>query len=201
VACGTGRVRSNSPRLKACAAVDGCEPLQPAMKMAKLQATNAPRAICVSIFENMLQRLAFSFPRCLSARVRQAASFHSTKLIRTTYYGGRGLRVRSKHLERIGKEVDRLDEDEGAALQPELPIAYERDDLDDDVGYLSQFQQKAVAEEIGMSERRWRDIAAGRAMPREATAQRIRKVAERWRLGSAAPVGPGSRPPKRQKAP
>ena len=40
-----------------------CELLQPATEMAKLPAANAPRAICARVFHNMLQRLAFSFPR------------------------------------------------------------------------------------------------------------------------------------------
>ena len=47
------------------------------------------------------------------------------------------LRVRSRKLARIGKEVDRLDEDEGAALEPEQPIEYERDDLAEDIAYLA----------------------------------------------------------------
>ena len=53
------------------------------------------------------------------------------------------LRVRSKRLARIGKEVDRLDEEEGAALEPEQPIEYERDDLAEDIEYLATFPQVA----------------------------------------------------------
>jgi hypothetical protein len=45
------------------------------------------------------------------------------------------LQVRSKKLARIGKEVDRLDEDEGAALEPEQPVEYKRDDLAEDIEY------------------------------------------------------------------
>src|SRR5579863_10153818 len=51
------------------------------------------------------------------------------------------LGVRSRKLARIGKEVDRLDEDEGAALKPELPVEYVRDDLAEDIAYLAQFRR------------------------------------------------------------
>jgi hypothetical protein len=79
---------------------------------------------------------------------------------------------------RIGKEVDRLDEDEDAALESELPVDYGRDDLAEDVAYLAQFPQEATAAEIGISERRWRDIATGKSVPREATARRIARAAQ-----------------------
>jgi hypothetical protein len=88
------------------------------------------------------------------------------------------LRVRSENLVRIGKEVDRLDEDDGASLVPDRPAEYERDDLAEDIAYLSQFPQRTVAEEIGISERRWRDIATGKSIPREATARRIARTAQ-----------------------
>jgi hypothetical protein len=55
------------------------------------------------------------------------------------------LRVRSRKLARIGKEVDRLDEYDGAALEPEQPIEYERDDLASDIAYLAQFPQALTA--------------------------------------------------------
>jgi hypothetical protein len=48
------------------------------------------------------------------------------------------LDVRSKPVKRIGKEVDRLSGDEGAALD-ERPIEYERIRLDSDIFYLNQF--------------------------------------------------------------
>jgi hypothetical protein len=87
------------------------------------------------------------------------------------------LRVKQRgKLRRIGKEVDRLDEDEGASLAPDRPTEYERDDLADDINYLSQFTQRLVAKEIGISERRWRDIAIGKTTPRKATAARIARV-------------------------
>jgi len=92
------------------------------------------------------------------------------------------LRVRSRRLSRIGKEVDRLDEDEGASLEPELPIVYERNDLADDIAYLAQFPQATIASEIGMSERRWRDIVHARTTHRDSRAARIRAIAMNYRL-------------------
>jgi hypothetical protein len=87
------------------------------------------------------------------------------------------LPVRSSHLSRIGKEVDRLDTDEAASLEPDLPIAYDSDDLADTIAYLVRFPQAKVAREIGMSERRWRDIAFGRAKPSAKRVEHIRAVA------------------------
>ena len=89
------------------------------------------------------------------------------------------LRVQQRgKLRRIGKEVDRLDEDEGASLVPDRSAEYERDDLADDIDYLSQFPRREVATAIGISERRWRDIATGKSIPREATARRIARTAQ-----------------------
>jgi hypothetical protein len=91
------------------------------------------------------------------------------------------LRVRSKHLARIGKEVDRLDEDEGAALEPELPVEYECDQLADDIDYLAQFPQVRTAHDLGITERGWRKIIKRKAAPLVATAGRIREAADRYR--------------------
>ncbi len=91
------------------------------------------------------------------------------------------LRVRSGELARVGKEVDRLDEDEGASLEPDEPVEYEPDDLAEDIAYLAQFPQEGRAREIGMSERRWRDIAQGKTRPGAATTERIRHVADERR--------------------
>jgi hypothetical protein len=55
------------------------------------------------------------------------------------------LRVRSGRLLRIGKEVDRLSEDEGASLGPELPVEYGSDDLAQDTDCLATFPQQATA--------------------------------------------------------
>ncbi len=91
------------------------------------------------------------------------------------------LAVRSKRLARIGKEVDRLDEDEGAALVPELPIEYERDDLAEDIDYLARFPQIATARDLGLTERGWRKIIKTRPKSKAVTVERIREVAARYR--------------------
>ena len=78
--------------------------------------------------------------------------------------------------------VKRSDEDEGASLEPELPIVYERNDLADDIAYLAQFPQATIASEIGMSERRWRDIVHARTTHRDTRAARIRAIAMNYRL-------------------
>lgn len=82
-------------------------------------------------------------------------------------------------------EVDRLGSDEGATLEPDEPVEYDRDELDGDIDYLAQFPQAEVASEIGMSERRWRDIVKGVSQPRGATAERIRVLAAKRRLDRA----------------
>ena len=49
------------------------------------------------------------------------------------------LRLRSTRLTRIGKEVDRLDQEDGASLELDQPIEYERDDLANDIAFLATF--------------------------------------------------------------
>jgi hypothetical protein len=92
------------------------------------------------------------------------------------------LRVRSKRLARIGKEVDRLDEEEGAALEPEQPVEYERDDLAEDIEYLAGFPQAATASDLGLTERGWRKIIKIRPNSKTATLDRIREVAALYRV-------------------
>ncbi len=84
----------------------------------------------------------------------------------------------SKRLARIGKEVDRLDQDEGASLTPDRPVEYECDELAADFKYLAQFPQEATARDLGLSVRAWRSLIKGASRPREKTAKRIREVAE-----------------------
>ena len=55
----------------------------------------------------------------------------------------------------------------------------------DDVAFLASYQQQ-VARRIGMSERRWRDIAKERTVPRGTTAERITRIATEYRLTSQA---------------
>jgi len=92
--------------------------------------------------------------------------------------------VRSTKLARIGKEVDRLDEEEGAALEPEQPIEYERDDLAEDIEYLSQFPQAATARDLGLTERGWRKIMKTRPNSKAATVERIHGTAASYRVDS-----------------
>jgi hypothetical protein len=91
------------------------------------------------------------------------------------------LRVRSEKLVRIGKEVDRLDQDDGASLEPDQPIEYGRDDLGEDIAYLATFPRRAIANEIGISERRWRDIIEHRSNPRRGTVAQINRSASEYR--------------------
>jgi hypothetical protein len=112
------------------------------------------------------------------------------------------LAVRSVRLARIGKEIDRLDEDEGASLEDDGPVEFERASLADDIAFLASFPQEVTAREIGMSARRWRDLAKGRAMPRGATAESIARLAAQYRLSSsglASVETPGIRRAKRPR--
>lgn len=91
------------------------------------------------------------------------------------------LRVQSRHLARIGKEVDRLREDEAAALEPEIPIEYQRDTLAEDIAYLAQFPRAVTARDLGLSPRGWFSLIEGESQARETTAARIRELAAEYR--------------------
>ncbi|MGA2761159.1 MAG: hypothetical protein ABSF08_12685 [Candidatus Cybelea sp.] len=86
------------------------------------------------------------------------------------------LPLRSVRLQRIGKEVDRLGDDEGASLTPDRPVEYGRDDLAGDIAYLAQFPQAATAADLGLSERGWRKIVKGEVEPLARTAECIRAL-------------------------
>jgi hypothetical protein len=88
------------------------------------------------------------------------------------------LPIRSAPVSRIGKEVDRLGEDEGADLDADQPIEYERNDLRECIDYLALFPQAKVANEIGVSDRAWRSIIKAASQPRPTTAKHIRRVAQ-----------------------
>ena len=83
-------------------------------------------------------------------------------------------------LARIGEEVDRLKEDEGASLEPDQPIEYERDDLAEDIEYLATFPQAATARDLGLTERGWRKVIKTRPRSKAAMVERIREVAALW---------------------
>jgi hypothetical protein len=87
----------------------------------------------------------------------------------------------------IGKEVDRLDEDEGTTLRDNEPVVYDKvtgksnAPLKADLAYLSAFLERQVANDLSISERRWRDIRNGHAKPRRSLRQAIMRVATRYR--------------------
>lgn len=76
----------------------------------------------------------------------------------------------SAPVSRIGKEVDRLGEDEGAELETEEPVEYERNDLRECIEYLAQFPKRRSPTRYVSR--------CGRA-----TAERIRRFATRSLLG------------------
>jgi hypothetical protein len=73
-------------------------------------------------------------------------------------------------------------EEEGASLEPELPIEYERDDLAEDIEYLATFPQAATARDLGLTERGWRKIIKRRPNSKAATVDRIREIAALYRV-------------------
>lgn len=104
----------------------------------------------------------------------------------------------------IGKEIDRLDQDDGATLERADPNGFGTRELTSDIETLRQYGQREVAQDLGISERRWRDIMKGEAEPRRATAERIARLAARYRLssnGSASTRSPMRRRAKRRLSP
>jgi hypothetical protein len=92
------------------------------------------------------------------------------------------LKVRSGKPARIGKEIDRLKEDEAASLEPDQPIEYRRDELAADIDYLAYFPQEAIAAELGLTVRGWRNLVKGASAPRRGTVKRIREIATKYAL-------------------
>ena len=90
----------------------------------------------------------------------------------------------------VGKEVDRLDEDEGTTLTDNEPIVY-RDKKDarthvaaglkEAIEYLATLSQDHVSKGLGISERRWRDIAKGLAQPHRVRVRAIIRLALEYR--------------------
>jgi hypothetical protein len=88
---------------------------------------------------------------------------------------------------RIGKELDRLDEDEGDSLERDQPFVY--DDPDDRefewaLGVLGHEPRAEVARELKISVRRFQDILKRRSQPRTTLRQAIVERAKRLRLGN-----------------
>jgi hypothetical protein len=79
----------------------------------------------------------------------------------------------------IGKEVNRLDEDAGTALEAGNVETYtprERHGLESAIAAIATRRPADVAAELGVSERRLRDILKRRAIPRRALRQRIERL-------------------------
>jgi hypothetical protein len=107
----------------------------------------------------------------------------------------RRLALTSVRLARIGKELDRLDEDEGASLDGSEPKEYSgavNYDLAGDIAFLASFPKRPTADQIGLSVRRWHEIVKARAKPRASTARSISRVAARYRLGQAVRLPHGN---------
>ena len=77
----------------------------------------------------------------------------------------------------IGKEVDRLDEDDGAALEPGLPINTSVT-IGEDIDYIAGFPQEATAHDLRPAGPWLAQLIKATALPRDQTARRIRKLAE-----------------------
>ncbi len=81
---------------------------------------------------------------------------------------------------RIGKEIDRLDQDESVTLTGNDPVRYEDGDRDSElataISVLAKHTQKWVAKALGMSERRWRDIEQGKVTPHKKLRGRILRL-------------------------
>jgi hypothetical protein len=93
------------------------------------------------------------------------------------------LRLRSKRLAMVGKEVDRLDEDEGASLERDRPIEYESGELAANIDYLAQFAQELIASDLGLTVRGCWNLIKRLSQARDRTAERIGWIAAEYRSG------------------
>ena len=103
-------------------------------------------------------------------------------------------RLRATRRSRIGKEVDRLEEDSGTALDGQAVVTYDVGDgrdLSIAIAALRSRSAREVAHELGVSERRWRDILKGRARPRQRLGERIGQIAVSYRAAQL-PAAPDS---------
>jgi hypothetical protein len=80
---------------------------------------------------------------------------------------------------RIGKEVDRLDADEGDVLDWDQPVEYEgrSGELDWAIGVLGARPRAEVARELSITVRRLQDIVKSRSRPRAALRKAIFELA------------------------
>jgi|GEM_PF-5514968 len=87
----------------------------------------------------------------------------------------------------VGKEIDRLEEDNGVSLDADGPVVYrnsegEAGELEAALALLRGRSGPQNARDLGLSERRWRDIKHGRAKPNLATRQAIVRLARAIRM-------------------
>lgn len=59
-------------------------------------------------------------------------------------------------------------------------------ELADDIAYLAQFAQGPTARDLGVTGRAWRNLIKGVSQPRRKTADRVREVAQDYRLNPDA---------------
>jgi hypothetical protein len=88
------------------------------------------------------------------------------------------LHLRSGEPSRIGKEVDRLDEDDGATLELEEPLQYvdAENEYQRAIVTIGQLPRKESAKLLNISVRRLQDILQGRSKPRAELRERIRRL-------------------------
>ncbi len=90
------------------------------------------------------------------------------------------LEVRSVQLARVGKEIDRLEEGDGVRLDQRAATTYGVEhprDLTQTCEVLRRFLCSRIAAELGVSERRMRDVLKGRAYPRARFQARMHALA------------------------
>jgi hypothetical protein len=91
---------------------------------------------------------------------------------------------------RIGKEIDRLDEDEAVSVLDDEPICYPGTIVDPELttalNILRKSPQRLASNALGMSERRWRDIVQGRAVPHQKRRAQILRLAARVSINPKA---------------
>ncbi len=108
------------------------------------------------------------------------------------------LTMKAVALHRIGKEMDRLDEDDGGLLDDDAePVVYTSESaLGAALDVLAGYPQEEVAVALGISSRRYRDIEQGRTKPHKRLEKAILRLAQAvqhdpaWqRVGKARPRG------------
>jgi hypothetical protein len=98
------------------------------------------------------------------------------------------LQIKSVRPDHVGKEIDRLDEDEGISLEADGPIVYahggrEEADLAEAVALLRGCKGNWVAAMLGITSRQWRRIGNGHSRAGKATQAAIIRLARN--LGTA----------------